>query len=106
MKLLLCSAHLKNNEELNEHYIFYYKIEPNNRFLKKPFQSNQNCSILCKCLTCDDFLTTSDFKAKHDVLKHYDEGYNDLFEDKPVDIAKTASLLKFEISVSNHVISK
>ena len=53
-------------------------------------------------MRCDDFLPTSDFKAKHDFLKHYDEGYNDFFEDKPVDIVKTASLLKFEITVNKH----
>ena len=106
MKRLLCYADLKNNEELNEHYIFYYKIEPDNRYFKKPFQSNKNCSIFCKCLRCHDFLTTSDFKANHDLLKHYNEGYNGMFEDKPVDIVKTASLLKFEISVSKHVIYK
>ena len=47
-------------------------------------------------------MTTSDFKIKHDFLKHYNEGYNDLFEDKPVDVEKTANLLKFEITVNKH----
>ena len=50
-----------------------------------------------KYLRCDDFLTTSDFKRKHDFLKHYNERYNDLSEAKPVDVEKTANLLKFEI---------
>ena len=35
-------------------------------------------------------------------LKHYHEGYNDFFEDKPVDVEKTANLLKFEITVNKH----
>ena len=47
-------------------------------------------------------MTTSDFKTKHDFLKHYNEGYNDLFEDKPVDVEKTSNLLKFEITVNKH----
>ena len=65
-----------------------HKIDPNNRFFQKLFRSSRNCSVFCKCLRCDDFLTTSDFKIKHDFLKHFDEGYNDLFEDKPVDTEK------------------
>ena len=47
-------------------------------------------------------MTTSDFKIKHHFLKHYNEGYNDFFEDKPVDVEKTANLLKFEITVNKH----
>ena len=47
-------------------------------------------------------MTTSDFTIKHDFLKHHSEGYNDLFEDKPVDVEKTANLLKFEITVNKH----
>ena len=46
-------------------------------------------------------MTTSDFKIKHDFLKHYNEGYNDLFEDKPVDVEKTGNLI-FEITVNKH----
>ena len=48
-----------------------------------------------KRLRCDRFLTMSDYKKKHDFLKH-NEGEDDLFEDKPIDIEKTANLLKFE----------
>ena len=47
-------------------------------------------------------MTTSDFRIKHDFLKDYNEGYNHLFEDKPVDVEKTANLLKFEITVNKH----
>ena len=98
----LYSSSFDNDEELIEHYITYHKIDRNNRFFQKLFQSNKNCSVFRKCLRCDDFLTTSDFKIKHDFLKHCNEGYNDLFEDKPVDVEKTANLLKFEITVNKH----
>ena len=47
-------------------------------------------------------MTTSDFRIKHDFLKDYNEGYNHLFEDKLVDVEKTANLLKFEITVNKH----
>ena len=47
-------------------------------------------------------MTTSNFKIQLDFSKHYNEGDNDLFEDKPVDVEKTANLLKFEITVNKH----
>ena len=102
MKCLLCSSSFDNDEELIEHYITYHNIDSNNGFLQKPFQSNKNCSVFYKCLKCDDFLTTSDFKIKLDILTHYNEGYNVLFEDKPVNVGKTANLLKIEITVNKH----
>ena len=58
--------------------------------------------ILRKCLRCDDFITTRDYKAKHDFLKQYDEGKNDLYEDKPLDIIKLLFLTKFETSIIKH----
>ena len=102
MRCLLCSSSFDNNEELIEHNINYRKIDPNNKFLQNLFQGNKNSSIFCKCLRCNDFITTSDFKIKHDFLKHYDEGNHDLFEDKHIDVKKTAILLKFEITVNKH----
>ena len=100
MTCLLCSATFDNDEDLIEHYVCYHKIHPNNRFFQKFFQSSKNCSTFHKSLRCDDFVTTSDYKKKHDFLKHYNEG-QDLFEDKPIDIEQTANLLKFEIMVTN-----
>ena len=35
-------------------------------------------------------------------LKRYNEGYSNLFEDKPVDVEKTANLLKFELTVNKN----
>ena len=32
-------------------------------------------------------------------MKHYDQGQDTVFEDKPVDIVKTSQILKYEISV-------
>ena len=102
MKCLLCFSSFDKDEELIEHYITYHKIDPNNGFFQKLFQSDKNCSVFRKCLKCDDFLTISDFKIKHDFLKHYNKGYHDLFEDKRFDVEKTANLLKFKITVNKH----
>ena len=53
-------------------------------------------------MRCDHFLTTSNFKIKHDFIEHYNEGSADLFEEKPVDVLKTENLLKFEITVNKY----
>ena len=68
----------------------------------RSFFNQKRTSIFRKCLRCDEFLTTSDFKIKHDFLNHYDGGNNDVLEDKPVDIEKASSLLKYEITVNKH----
>ena len=48
------------------------------------------------------FQPTSDYKKKHDFLKHDNEGEDYLFGDKPIDIEKTAYMLKFEQTVNKH----
>ena len=40
------------------------------------------------------FLTTSDYKKKHDFLKHYNKGEDDLFGDNPIDIEKSCWFVK------------
>ena len=101
MKFLLCSSVFENEKDLIEHYISYHNVDANNRFSQKLFQQSRNCSIFRKCLRCDDFLTTSDFKVKHDILKHCNEGQNKLFQDKPVDIETFGKITKYTISVNN-----
>ena len=96
MKCLLCSTTFDNDQDLIEHYASYHKIDPSNRFFQELFQLSRNCSIFCKSLRCDDFLITSDYKKKHEFLKHNNECQDKLFEDKPIDIEKSANLLKFE----------
>ena len=35
------------------------------------------------------FLTASDYKKKHDFLKHFNKGEDDLLGDNPIDIEKS-----------------
>ena len=81
-------------------YVIYHKVDENNRFFQKLFQPSKNTSVFRKCLRCDDFLTTSNYKVKHDFLKHYEEGRDIVFEEKPLDIIKTNSILKYEITIN------
>ena len=99
MKCLLYSSIFQNEEDLIEHYISYYNVDTNNRFFQKLFQQSRNCSIFRKCLRCDDFVTASEFKIKHNFLKHYKKEQNELFEDKPVDVETFGKITKYTISV-------
>ena len=76
MKCLLSSASFNNGEKLGEHYIGYHKIDKDNTFFQKLFQPGRKGSIFRKCFRCGYFLSTDDFKIKHDFLKHYDDGQN------------------------------
>ena len=70
MRCLLSSAVFDNNKELIQHYVFYHRVDANNRFSQKLFQPTNNMSILRKCLRCDDFITTCNYKLEHDFLTH------------------------------------
>ena len=86
MKCLLCSSNFDTKEDLVQHYINYHKVDENNKFFQKLFQPQKKSPIFRKCLRCNDFITTSSYKVKHDFLKHYDQGQDVAFEDKPVNI--------------------
>ena len=101
-RCFLCSAVFDNNKELIQHCVSYHSVDVNNRFFQKHFQPTKDIAILWKCLRCDDFITTRDYKSKHDFLKHCDEGQNDLYEDKVLDVIKLPFMIKFEISIAKH----
>ena len=65
-------------------------------FSKKLLQSN-NKNLLKNCIRCNEFLATEKQKAVHDFLKHYDEGKNILFEEKPLDIVRYSGLTIYYI---------
>ena len=65
-------------------------------FFQKLLQSN-NKTLLKNCIRCDEFLATEKQKAVHDFLKHYDEGKNIPFEEKPFDIVRYRGLLIYYI---------
>ena len=98
----MCSASFNNGEKLREHYIEYHKIDKDNKFFQKLFQPSKKGSIFRKCFRCGDYLSTKDFKVKHDFLKHYDDGQSIPFEDKPVEIKKTGTITSYKISVNKY----
>ena len=101
VKCLLCSASFNSDEKLIEHYADYHKIDKD-KFFQELFQCNKKGSILCRCPRCGDFLSTENFKVKHDFLKHYHDGKNTPFDDKPLEIVRTNNITKYEVSVNKH----
>ena len=100
MNCILRPASSDNVEKLRQHCIVYHKIDKDNKFFQKLFSPTKKRSILRKCLRCDGFLSTEKFKVKHDFLKHYADGQNFPFEDKPIEVLKTGGIRSYEISVN------
>ena len=98
---MLCSSKFKDEKELLDHYLFYHNIDENNWFFQKLFQSN-NKTLLKNCIRCNEFLATEKQKAVHDFLKHYDEGKNIPFEEKPLDIVRYPGLTIYYIEFKKH----
>ena len=48
------------------------------------------------------FLTSEKHKATHDFLKHYEDGKNIPFEEKPLDILKFSGLTIYSIDFQKH----
>ena len=80
MKCLLCTRRLDDKEKLRKHYIDFHKVS----FFQKLFMSTSETFKPRKCLRCEDFLPTTEFKAIHEFLKHYDEGRFNPFEEKSI----------------------
>ena len=98
MKCILCGLKIDNKSELEKHYIDFHKVNPENRFFRK-LLSADNYYLFQKCLRCSELLPTTKFKAAHEFLVHYNEGNNELFEDKPIDIEENNIFIKYSIDV-------
>ena len=96
MKCLLCSSRFKDQKTLADHYLSYHHIDENNWFFQKLFQT-KNEFLLKNCVRCSEFLTTEKHKATHDFLKHYEDGTDVPFEEKPLDVLKFPNLLIYFI---------
>ena len=101
MKCLLCSSKFKDQKALVDHYLSYHNIDENNWFFQKLFQT-KNEFLLKNCVRCSEFLTTEKHKATHDFLKHYEDGADVPFEEKPLDVLKFPNPLIYSIEFQKH----
>ena len=91
----------ENEQELIQHYISYHNVDQNNWFFQKLFQPKKK-AVFKQCLRCNDFLTTGDHKVRYDFLKHYDQGQNIPFEDKPLDVSRFTGLTIYSIEYQKY----
>ena len=98
MKCLLRSSNFENKQELFNHYLIYHNVDKNNWFFKKLFIKD-NKAFLKNCIRCNEFLATKKEKAVHDFLKHYNDGKNIPFEERPLDIIKYPALTIYQIEL-------
>ena len=88
-------------EKWNVYYVLLFLRISKNWFFQKLFHSD-NRAFLKNCLSCDQFLTTKKEKAIHDFLKHYSEGKDIPFEEKPLDVVRYPSLLIYQIEYKKY----
>ena len=99
MKCILCGLKFNDKAELEKHYLGFHKVNPKNRFYKNLLSVVDNYYLFQKCLRCSELLPTTKFKAAHEFLTHYDEGNNELSEEKPIDIEENDIFIKYSIDV-------
>ena len=99
MKCILCGLKFDSRPELEKHYLHFHKVNPKNRFYQKLLSIVSNNYLFQKCLRCSELLPTTKFKAAHEFLVHYDEGNNQLPEEKPIDIEENEIFVKYSIDV-------
>ena len=102
MKCLMCSSQFDDIEKLIEHYVSYHNIDKNNYFFKCLLQNVRNKPHLKKCIRCSEFIVTKKHKTEHDFLKHYAEGKDEPFEEKPLDILRYPALTIYKIEFKKH----
>ena len=99
MKCILCGLKFDDKSELEKHYLDFHKVNSKNRFYKKLLSIIDNNYLFQKCLRCSELLPTTKFKAAHEFLVHYNEGNNELPEEKPIDIEENEIFVKYSIDV-------
>ena len=98
MKCLLFNFNSNEPNEVREHYIAFHKVDPKNEFFKNSFQEVRNVIHGKRCVRCQEFLPTSQFKIYHDFVKHYENGKN-VFEENLVNITNINTIRMFEITI-------
>ena len=102
MKCLLCNFKSNEKLEVENHYLNFYNVDKNNIFFQRLFDEKNNVFHGRRCVRCEEFILTTRFKLFHDFLKHYNEGKDNIVEEKPLTVTKIGKITKFEINYQNH----
>ena len=102
MKCLLCNFKSNEKLEFENHYLNFHNVDKNNIFFQRLFDEKNNVFHVRRCVRCEEFIPTTRFKLFHDFLKHYNEGKDNIVEEKPLTVTKIGKITKFEINYQNH----
>ena len=103
MKCLLCKFIAKEKSAIENHYINFHNVDKENVYFKRLLGKKNNVFFGEKCLKCNEFIPTANFKRSHDFLKHYKDGKELVSDEKPISIVDIgSSIRKYEINFSEH----
>ena len=103
MKCLLCKFIAKDKSEIENHYINFHNVDKENVYFKRLLGKKNKFFLGEKCLKCNEFIPTANFKRSHDFLKHYKDGKELVSDEKPISIVDIgSSIRKYEINFSEH----
>ena len=103
MKCLLCKFIAKDKSEIENHYINFHNVDKENVYFRRLLGKKNNVFFGEKCLKCNEFIPTANFKRSHDFLKHYKDGKELVSDEKPISIVDIgSSIRKYEIDFSEH----
>ena len=103
MRCLLCNFQSKNKKEIEDHYIKFHNVDKKNNYFKKLLTEKNDVFVGERCTKCSEFIPTSEYKKSHNFLKHYKDGKEVVFEDRPISIIEIGNnIKKFEINFSEH----
>ena len=103
MKCLLCKFNSKNKLEIENHYINFHNVDKENIYFKKLIRRKNDVFVGEKCLKCDEFIPTLEYKNSHDFLKHYEDGKESIADEKPISIIEIGSnIKKYEVNFREH----
>ena len=102
MKCLLCNFKSNEKLEVENNYFNFRNVDKNNIFFQRLFHEKNNVFHGRRCVRCEELIPTTRFKLFHDFLKHYNEGKDNIVEEKPLTVTKIGKITKFEINYQNH----
>ena len=98
MKCLLCKFIAKNKSEIENHYINFHNVDKENVYFKKLITKKNDVFVGEKCVKCDEFIPTAEYKKSHDFLRHYKDGKELISDEKPILIIDIGNnIKKYEI---------
>ena len=100
MKCFLCSLKFDNSLQLENHYLNFHKVNPDNKFYQNLKNlDKKNNYLFQKCLRCSELLPTTKFKTIHEFVQHYSDGNQELAENKPINIEDNKLFTKYSIDI-------